>query len=149
MNTDQRSFAKLLGVSQPVLSKWERGEYRPSALALMKIGDISGEDRLWWYEQAGPEFAERLKSLGAMNLRAKPYGGALPKEMRLRGLEASPTLDRELLTQVMEAIDKELKRKKLKLPVNKYAELVAVLYEHCAELGAFDAAVAKTLLKLA
>jgi SOS-response transcriptional repressor LexA len=60
---DQRSFAKELGVSQPVLSKWERGEYKPPPMALAAIARKDYENASWWCEQAGPQFAESLKQV--------------------------------------------------------------------------------------
>jgi transcriptional regulator with XRE-family HTH domain len=136
LRLDQRTFASLVGISQPVLSKWERGKYRPPPLALMKIGDISVEDRQWWYEQAGAKFAARLKAEGKPPARRE----------RTEDLSA---LDHKLLADVMETFDRELKRRKQHIPIRKLAELVAALYEHCKEEGRCDESMAKTLLKIA
>jgi SOS-response transcriptional repressor LexA len=57
LNVDQKSFARLLGISQAIVSQWESGKYVPSPMALMAIGKLEGADRGWWAEQAGPSFA--------------------------------------------------------------------------------------------
>ena len=57
MQADQKSFARLLGVSQAIVSQWENGRYIPSAMALLAIGKLAGDDAPWWYEQAGEDYA--------------------------------------------------------------------------------------------
>jgi SOS-response transcriptional repressor LexA len=59
---DQKEFANLVGVKQPIVSQWETAKHRPSSLALAKIGDISGDDKVWWYERAGRKFTEQIES---------------------------------------------------------------------------------------
>jgi DNA-binding transcriptional regulator YiaG len=114
---DQRTFAGLVGISQSVLSKWERGKYRPPALALMKIGDISAEDRLWWYEQAGPKFAEKLKAA-----QAKEGKGTDPV----------------LLLEVVEAVQAAIDKVKQALPRMKQMEIVAKVYDYWRGKGQHD-----------
>jgi transcriptional regulator with XRE-family HTH domain len=137
LRLDQRTFAGLVGISQSVLSKWERGEYRPPPLALMKIGDISVDDKHWWYEQAGPEFAARLKAAEEESSSTEyvPSAGG--------------TLNRDLLVYVIEALDLELKKRKRQLPIQKYAELVVLFYEFCQESGRRDSSIVGRLLKIA
>ena len=136
LGLDQRAFAKLIGRSQSVLSKWERGDYRPSALVLMKIGDLSGDDQLWWYRQAGPQFAARLEAEIAS------------RELPSRSTEPAP-LDRDLLIYVMEALDIELKKRGKPLSPRKHAELVALFYEYCQETGKRDSSIVARMVRIA
>lgn len=51
--SNQTEFAELLGVSQEIVSHWEKARYLPSPMALMAIGNLAGDEREWWYERAG------------------------------------------------------------------------------------------------
>lgn len=112
---DQRTFASLIGISQPVLSKWERGEYRPPALALMKIGDLSIVDRRWWYEQAGPQFAERLSDKA--------------ESTTLEQKREETALDPELLAQVLEAVEAAMNKTGGFFSTQIRAEILAKVYD--------------------
>ena len=63
LQSDQKDFARLLGVSQATVSQWERGDYLPSPMALMAIGKLAGDDRDWWFEKAGPEYLEHDQTI--------------------------------------------------------------------------------------
>jgi len=53
LGLDQKGFAPLVGVKQPIVSQWESAKHRPSTLALRALGDMAGTEKGWWYEQAG------------------------------------------------------------------------------------------------
>lgn len=57
LGADQKAFARLLGVSQAIVSQWESGRYMPSAMALMAIGRIDSVNKRFWFEKAGHEYA--------------------------------------------------------------------------------------------
>ncbi len=81
LSMDQRDFAKLIGISQSVLSKWESGKYSPPKMALMKIGDVPGADRAWWYKQAGSVIIPRESWAQAMRKateRTSPLVSLIP-----------------------------------------------------------------------
>lgn len=137
LRLNQKEFAQIVGVKQPIVSQWESAKYRPSPFALMKMGDLAQDDKLWWYEQAGPEHAKRLK---------EEKNGSSVIEMPS---ERQTTLDKNLLIFVVETVDKELRRRKLKLPSSKYAELVALFYELCQQTGRRDATIVSRLLMIA
>jgi hypothetical protein len=83
----------------------------------MKIGDISAEDRLWWYEQAGPKFAEKLKAA-----QAKEGKGTDPV----------------LLLEVVEAVQAAIDKVKQALPRMKQMEIVAKVYDYWRGKGQHD-----------
>jgi SOS-response transcriptional repressor LexA len=58
---DQTALARDIGVEQSTISEWENAKYPPSPMALMALGRLDYDNAAWWYEQAGPRFAERLK----------------------------------------------------------------------------------------
>lgn len=58
LQTDQKGLARLLGVSQTIISQWENGRYKPSAMALMAIGRMKGADKTYWFREAGQEYAD-------------------------------------------------------------------------------------------
>lgn len=62
LGLDQKAFAEHLGITQSVVSEWESNRYDPSSMALVAIGRLAPSDQNWWYEKAGPQYAERLKS---------------------------------------------------------------------------------------
>jgi len=50
----QIEFADALGTTQPNVSKWERGVYRPAPDVFVKIaGMVDGADKFFWWEEAG------------------------------------------------------------------------------------------------
>jgi SOS-response transcriptional repressor LexA len=54
LGMNQTDFAGALDVTQSNVSKWERGEYRPSPDVLVKIaGMVSGTDKFFFWEEAG------------------------------------------------------------------------------------------------
>ena len=53
MGCDQSEFAELLGVSQAIISQWEKARYLPSNMAIMAIGNLDAHGREWWYKRAG------------------------------------------------------------------------------------------------
>jgi SOS-response transcriptional repressor LexA len=72
LQIDQVVLAEHLGVKQATVSEWENGEYSPSPMALMAIGRLDFNNTMWWYEQAGPKFADRLKTVQLIqNVRAE------------------------------------------------------------------------------
>ena len=52
LGCDQKAFARLLGVSQAIVSQWESGRYKPSPMAMMSIGKLGGADKAYWFKMA-------------------------------------------------------------------------------------------------
>ena len=52
LGCDQEAFARLLGVSQAIVSQWESGRYTPSAIAMKSIGKLDGADESYWFDMA-------------------------------------------------------------------------------------------------
>ncbi len=74
MGVDQTALGEDIGVSQGTVSEWESGEHPAPAMALMALGRLDYANTTWWYEQAGPKFAERLKLLQAIQkVRAERF----------------------------------------------------------------------------
>ncbi len=52
--SNQQGFAELLGVSQELVSAWERGRIAPPAKTLIRLGNIAPfPENLWFFERAG------------------------------------------------------------------------------------------------
>jgi SOS-response transcriptional repressor LexA len=49
----QKEFGDALGVTQGAVMQWEKGMTRPSPMAMVAIGRMAGDDKNWWYQQAG------------------------------------------------------------------------------------------------
>jgi transcriptional regulator with XRE-family HTH domain len=65
LGMNQEAFAKELGVGQGVVSKWERGEYAPSAESYGNLAKFAARhdlysEALWFVEQIGVSGAELL-----------------------------------------------------------------------------------------
>ena len=135
LGLDQKQFAHLVGVKQPIVSQWETAKHRPSALALRKMGDLSGVDRAWWYKMAGEKEPKE----------SSPIVEPITTVRR----DSSALLDRALLIAVLETLDAELRRRKAKVSSGRFAELVLALYEDGLETGRLDASKARILAKTA
>lgn len=121
LGVGQIKMAELLGVNQGVVSGWENGKYPPSPMALMAIGRLD-DDAAWWYEQAGPQFAEGLKTTRLINeIRAEK------KERK----ETSP----KLLAQVLDAVNIRILERQLGLTSVQKAQVYSMLYDAWRILG--------------
>jgi len=132
LKMDQTVLAENLGVSQGTISEWEKGDHPPSPMALMAIGRLD-EDAMWWYEQAGPRFAESLKT------------GRLIQEVRAERKEGKAT-DPELLARVLEAVDAAMNLKGGFFPTKIRAGVIAAVYDDWQKTGLRDSAIIIRLL---
>jgi len=140
MGINQKVLAEHLGVGQNTISDWENGLYDPSPMALMAIGRVDIGNELWWYEQAGPQYADRFKTVQAVyRLRAERAAKEAQK----------CSWDPEFMKSLIQAVDMELKKRKKRLPIDKYAELIVIFYEHFYETRKWDSAFAEPLLRIA
>lgn len=168
LSLDQKGLAQLIGAKQNTISDWEKGEYRPSPMALIALGNVAGKQRDWWFEQAGPEFAERLRrrpyeQLGYMDaehyyhdLTSTDYAtSAYQKEVEDveyadRG-QVSPrgVFDPDLLEFAMERADAELQAEGRTLRRPEYRRLVALICDFCHRSGTRDPVKVKALFETA
>ncbi len=142
LGMDQTVLAQHIGVKPTSVSEWESGRYRPSAMALMAIGHLDFNNEMWWYEQAGPEYADRMRTVQLVKQ-------AQAKRAAAADANSGPSWDPELLRFVVETIDAELVKRRKKLPSPKYAELIVLIYEYCQKLGQRDTDIVLRLLKIA
>lgn len=129
LGLDQVGFAQRLNVNQGTVSRWETGEAAPGPhtyklLAELASGDL--RELLLWDGgiQSGYADAGHLE------------GGA-------------PAIDRGLLLFVVEIIEDELRKRRLKLSTKKYAEAVALSYDFCHKMKSRDADMVRRLLLVA
>jgi DNA-binding transcriptional regulator YiaG len=138
LQIDQAVFAEHLGVSQGTVSEWEKGDHPPQPMALMAIGRLDFNNAMWWYEQAGPKFAERLKLQQLIrDVREEQKGSAAP----------STSLDQDLLAFAVERVDAALEKRRSKLPRDKYAQAVAIFYDLCHETQSRNPAMLEPILR--
>jgi len=148
LGVDQKALAEDLGVSQGTISEWESGDHTVPPIALMAIGRMDYDNTEWWYEQAGPRFAERLKltrviqEVRAERLRVAEQTG----QSQTAAMDVS--WDPELLAWVIETIEAGLKGRARPDP-DKYASAVIACYEVSHRAGARDAAMVSSILKVA
>jgi transcriptional regulator with XRE-family HTH domain len=151
----QEGFAEKLGVDQTTVSKWEGGKARPTPEALLAVASVAdGIDQLFFIERAGlpeqymmgtpmiPEILEASDRVVKSVMYAK-RGAAKPfpdREIRW---------DQGLMTFVIEAIDSELKKRRRKLPIRKYAKMVVLIYEFCEQTGRRDSEAVQRFLQVA
>jgi transcriptional regulator with XRE-family HTH domain len=121
LGMSQALFAEHLGVSQGSVSEWEKGTHPPTPMALMAIGRID-DDATWWYEQAGPRFAERLKT------------GRLIQEVRAERKEGKAT-DPELLASVLEAVETAMNRAGGYFSTKIRAGIISRVYDEWRQSG--------------
>lgn len=141
LGMNQSVFAEYLGVKQTSISDWETGAHPPSAMALMAIGRTDLGNELWWYEQAGTQFAERFRTLQGVQEQRK----ARAEAAAAAGLGWDP----DLLKAVVLRLDQELKKREKIAPPDKFAEMVVILYEHCYSTRKWDSAFAEPLMRIA
>lgn len=132
LGLSQKAFADLIGISQSVLSKWERGIHPPPPAALMRIGDVSKGDREWWYRKAGPEHGKRLQ---ASDLASRIQGAL--------------SWNRDLLVEVIEIVSAEALKRGKNLTTHQFATIVALTYEHYQRTGTREIDVVDRFLLVA
>lgn len=66
LGMSQEALAEEFGISRPRVSEWESGKVEPSAEVLLKLADIAPElgDKLWFWEQAGIDKEQLLRTAG-------------------------------------------------------------------------------------
>jgi DNA-binding transcriptional regulator YiaG len=161
---DQKGLAEWIGAKQNTVSEWEKGEYKPSAMALIALGNMARVDRGWWFEQAGPEYAARRRRPYAQQnymdaervlhdlSESDPVTSAYEKELGGVELIGRPvpasSLDQELLAFAIETVRVNLKNRKVKLRNDEeYAQAVAIFYDLCHETRTRNPAMLEPVLR--
>jgi transcriptional regulator with XRE-family HTH domain len=111
----QKEFAKILGVNQTTVCKYESGRL-PDEGTLKKIADYGGVTVEWLLR------GEEKPPHQVLYQAPEQYDG-----QPLRPLET------ELLTQVVAAVEQLLAGRRLKLTPPQKGRLIALLYEHCRD----------------
>jgi transcriptional regulator with XRE-family HTH domain len=138
LNLSQTQLAEELGIKPNTVSEWESGRYRPSAMALVALGRLDYDNAAWWYEQAGPKFAEKLKLQQVIrNVREAQKGFA----------SQNTQVDQDLLAFALERVDAALRKRRARLPSEKYAQAVALFYDLCRETQSRNPAMLEAVLR--
>jgi DNA-binding transcriptional regulator YiaG len=155
----QTQFAAVLGTMPSAVSKWEAGKNRPTPDAFRRMAVIaSGDPKKYFLAEAGIPFNDEGEiDLGltriADELRtqsARALGRIRSARHRGESQEAKQIIwDPDLLLFVMETINNELRKRRLRLPSNKFAEAVIISYEYCYRTGQRDSEMVGRLLKIA
>lgn len=153
---NQVQFAEHVGFDQTTVSKWEGGKVLPTPLAFSRLAEEADDamDKLFFLEHAG------IPSGYLIGEPMHPQIKAATDRVVESAIGSKPTLarnlpdkemawDRELLVFVIETVSAELKKRAKKLPIRKYAELVAIFYEFCHRTGTRDADMLERLLLIA
>lgn len=142
LGISQTVLSEHLGTRPNTISDWEKGLYVPSAMALMAISRLDEKNEEWWYEQAGPQFLERLRTVREAQKRRHEREDAERERGKIGW-------DPQLLKDIIWAADHELKKRKKQLPPEKFAELVTLFYEHFYNTKKWDSDFAEPLLRIA
>lgn len=59
----QVEFAKLFGVTQPAVSRWERGEVEPSLENYIRMGNMAAQPDCYWFWQKAGVDVERIRKM--------------------------------------------------------------------------------------
>jgi len=120
----QKEFAKVLGINQGTVCKYESGRL-PDAITLNKIAEYGGVTVEWLL------YGDRAQAREAEAVFDKPRPGAA-------GLD-SPYLfaavDKSILADIIEQVETGLRRKKKSLSPVRYAHLLSLLYDRYQETG--------------
>ena len=111
----QAEFAKLFGVNQNTISRWEKGGIT-DLQALERIANYGGVTVQWLLRGDRP---------------SAPQPPGHPAEVY--DARPGPPLDVALLAEILTEIMKYIADQGLELPPQREARLVALLYDHCQE----------------
>lgn len=149
LGLDQIPFAERLGVDQGTVSKWENGRAKPGRHTYIQLAELaSGDLKRLLLNDGGFGYraeGEKLFAQDGYVDAARVYHDLSKPDQTLEaGFDRSlsfnqsnrpesgsgATLDLELLRFVIETIDSELRKRKLRLPSDKFAEAVVLSYEY-------------------
>jgi transcriptional regulator with XRE-family HTH domain len=131
MKLSRIELSARLGVSTATVSNWELGQNEPSWRIYGKLAALaSGPDREWFKRKAGltDDIISEL---------ANPDAGSRE--------DVSP-FDRILLEEVLDAVQDAANQAGVMLPVKKFAEIAAEVYDGSRKTGCCDRALAQTLI---
>ena len=111
----QAEFAKLFGVNQNTISRWEKGGIT-DLQALERIANYGGVTVQWLLRGDQPPAPELLEN-----------------SPEVYGVRPGPPLDVALLAEILTEIKKVIADQGLELSPQREARLVALIYDHCQE----------------
>ena len=127
----QEELAARLGSSQDAVSRWERGKDSPPISALIALTEMLPErDRAWWRERTGSGAAEE-----SVDVSAK--------------IKETETLDRKLLAQVLEAVERAMNKVGGFFSTEIRAEILAEVYDYWRRTGQRDDSLVEGLVNRA
>ena len=106
LKLDQEGLARRLEMDQGTISKWETGKTVPGPYASSLLAELADD------EMRRMQPAKSRRASAGLHLAAQSW-------------------DRDLLILVIKTVDAKMKEKKRKLAPDKYAELIALMYEYC------------------
>ena len=109
----QDGFGKLLKVRKSTISRYESGTI-PGDENLRKIAQV-GNTTIEWLLRGDEGQAPKLAEHNVENYEARPF----------------PSLDVVLLAEILTEVKKVIAEKRLKLPPQREARLVALVYDQC------------------
>jgi transcriptional regulator with XRE-family HTH domain len=142
----QSEFAKILGVAQGTINKYENGAILPGEDILKKIANYGGVTVEWLLHGDAPEpaAAEITEIPEAITIESPPPGaGAGLHDPYLYG-----RVDTGALTRIIELVEELLRSRKRPLKPVRFALLLSLLYDHFQNTGQIpDQATVKEFLR--
>ena len=124
----QEELAARIGSSQDAVSRWERGIDSPPVSALIELTAMLPEaERGWWREKTGGGPSEEV--------------AAAPIKMK-----ESETLDRKLLTKVLDAVEAAMNKARGYFSTQIRAEIIGRVYDEWRKSGRRDCSIVEKLV---
>jgi transcriptional regulator with XRE-family HTH domain len=153
----QTELAEMLGSSQGAITRWERGKDSPPISALLAMSKlVEPKEKGFWIRAAG--FVETRISLEEMiETGLMPHQSTPPEERislqdmaeKARNPRGGISWDPELLSVVLEALNKKLGVETGTLSDREYADKVVFFYELCHKMKTEDPAMVERFLRTA
>jgi len=117
----REEFVPYVGVSKSTLARYERGSRSPDAEFIGLLLENFGINPVWFI------YGTDQKYLSSNRLTHEGHSPGKPTKL--------PSIDHELLREIIEGVEESLTSNELELSTEKKAQIISLLYEHFTETG--------------
>ena len=168
LGVKQAEFADRLKVDQTTVSNWETGKAKPGPHTYMQLVELATGDLRRQLAEDGGLGLRRERVFASDGYtdagrvyhdltgiqREVPFKISLnaAEEKQMGGISAASTVsswDPDLLIEVIEIVNSEAQKKGCKLPIRKFASIVASVYERYQKTGSREPGVVGEYLRIA